>query len=145
MRINDNGGSKKVRAALWIVQGMLALLFLFAGGMKLVAPIEELTRQGPVLPELFIRFIGVLETAGAVGLILPGVLRIRPRLTPLAAVGLMFVMTGATGATMAAGAGAGAFVPVVVGLLLAVVAYGRWQVAPHAESPRRVLALRHAA
>ena len=146
MRPNDNDGSRKVRAALWIVQGMLAALFLFAGGMKLVAPIEELTKQGPVLPELFIRFIGVLEVAGALGLILPGLLRIRPQLTPLAAAGLMFVMTGATGATLAGGAGAGALVPVVVGLLLAGVGYGRWRVAPIAESQRhRVPALRHAA
>ena len=57
--------------ALWIVQGLLALLFLFAGGMKLVMPIEALTEQTS-LPGLFVRFIGVAEVLGAIGLILPG-------------------------------------------------------------------------
>ena len=68
--------------ALWIVQALLALLFLFAGGMKLIMPIEEMTKQIP-LPGLFLRFIAVCEVLGALGLILPGLLRIRPGLTPL--------------------------------------------------------------
>ncbi len=61
---------------LWIVQGLLALLFLFAGGMKLVLPLEALTEQMPQ-PGLFLRFIGVAEVFGAIGLILPGLLGIR--------------------------------------------------------------------
>src|SRR5687768_14640236 len=80
---------------LWIVQGLLALLFLFAGGMKLVLPLEAL--QGPVvLPGWFVRFIGVAEVLGALGVILPGLLHIRPGLTPLAAAGLALLMIGAT-------------------------------------------------
>ena len=67
--------------ALWSVQGLLTLLFLFAGGMKLVLPLEALTAQMP-LPGLFVRFIGVAEVLGALGLILPALLRIRPGLTP---------------------------------------------------------------
>src|SRR6266566_2107385 len=59
--------------ALWIVQGLLALLFLFAGSMKLILPVEMMTAQMP-LPGLFLRFIGVAEVAGALGLILPGLL-----------------------------------------------------------------------
>src|SRR5437899_1748018 len=82
MRTTYNEGSRKAGALLWIVQGLLALVFLFAGGMKLVLPIEELTAQLP-LPGLFVRFIGLAETLGALGLILPGLLRIRPSLTPL--------------------------------------------------------------
>src|SRR5213596_64045 len=82
-------------AALWIVQSLLALLFFFAGGMKLVLPLEQLT--GPItLPGPLLRFIGVAEVLGALGLILPGLLRIRPGLTPLAAVGLVVIMIGAT-------------------------------------------------
>jgi hypothetical protein len=73
--------------ALWIVQGLLAVLFIFAGGMKLVVPIETLTQQTP-LPGLFVRFIGVAELLGGLGLVLPWLLRIRPFLTPLAAAGL---------------------------------------------------------
>jgi DoxX-like family len=111
--------------ALWIVQGLLALLFLFAGGMKLVLPLEALTEQTP-LPGLFVRFIGVAEVLGAIGLIVPGLLRIRPGLTPLAAVGLVIIMIGATVLTLAGGEVAAALIPLVVGLLLAFIAYYRW-------------------
>jgi hypothetical protein len=118
--------------ALWTVQGLLAALFLFAGGMKLVMPIESMTAQMPVaIPGAFLRFIGVAETLGALGLVLPGLLRIRPGLTPLAAAGLVIIMIGATGLTLATGMGVGAAViPLVVGILAAFVAYGRWRVAP---------------
>jgi hypothetical protein len=116
--------------ALWVVQGLLALLFLFAGGVKLVQPIEALTQQ-IAMPGLFLRFIGVAEVLGALGLILPGLLRIWPALTPLAAVGLMIIMIGATVLTLAIGLGAQALIPLVVGLLTAFVAYGRWRLVPH--------------
>ena len=116
--------------ALWIVQGVLALIFLFAGGMKLVLPLEKLTGSMP-LPGLFVRFIGVAEVLGATGLILPGLLRIRPGLTPLAATGLVIIMIGATVVTLAGGDVALALIPLVVGLLSAFVAYGRWRLRPH--------------
>src|SRR3990167_9415762 len=112
--------------ALWIVQGLLALIFLFAGGMKLVLPLEVLTAQMP-LPGLFVRFIGVAEVLGAIGLILPGLLRIRPGLTPLAAAGLAIILVGAMVVTVAGGDVALAVVPVVVGRLSAFVAYGRFR------------------
>jgi hypothetical protein len=116
-------------SALWIVQSLLALLFLFAGGMKLVLPLEKLA--GPItLPGPLLRFIGVAEVLGALGLILPGILRIRPGLTPLAAAGLVVIMIGATVLTLAAGAVAVALISLVVGLLAAFVAYGRWRLAP---------------
>jgi hypothetical protein len=111
--------------ALWIVQALLALIFLFAGGTKLILPIEALTQQMP-LPGLFVRFIGVAEVLGAIGLILPGLLRIRQGLTPLAATGLVLIMLGATGLTLVGGEVALALIPLVVGLLAAFVAYGRW-------------------
>jgi hypothetical protein len=120
--------------ALWIVQGLLALLFLFAGGMKLVLPVEALTEQMP-LPGLFVRFIGVVEVLGAIGLILPGLLRMQPGLTPLAAAGLVIIMIGATVLTLAGGEVAPALIPLVVGLLLGFVAYGRWRLAPPGSIP----------
>jgi hypothetical protein len=123
---------------LWIVQGLLALLFLSAGGMKLVLPLEAL--QGPVaLPGWFVRFIGVLEVLGALEVILPGLLHIRPGLTPLAAAGLALLMIGATVVTVAGGQLAPALMPVVVGLLAAFVAFGRWRVAPLHGSSRTIL------
>ncbi len=116
--------------ALWIVQGLLAALFLLAGGMKLVLPVEEMTKQIQ-LPGLFLRFIGVAEVLGAIGLVLPGLLRIRPGLTPLAAAGLVIIMIGATVVTLASGMLAPALISLVVGLLATLVAYGRWRLAPH--------------
>ena len=115
--------------ALWIVQGVVAAVFLFAGGMKLVLPLEAL--KGPVeVPGAFLRFIGVAEVLGAIGLILPSLLRIRPGLTPLAAAGLVIIMIGATVLTLATGEVAAALISAVVGLLAAFVAYGRWRLAP---------------
>jgi len=111
---------------LWVVQGLLASLFLFAGGMKLVMPLEGMA--GPVaLPGLLIRFVGVAEVLGAVGLILPGLLRIHAELTPVAAAGLVIIMIGATVITAMGGAIAPAVVPFIVGVLAASVAYGRAQ------------------
>jgi len=121
--------------ALWIVQGLLAAVFLFSGGMKLVLPLEKLA--GPIeLPGAFIRFIGVAEVLGGLGLILPGLLRIRPGLTPLAAAGLVIIMIGAIALGFMAGDFTMALIPLVVGLLAAFVAYGRWRLAPHRGSSR---------
>lgn len=118
---------------LWIVQVLLALLFIWAGGFKLALPAEQLS--GPpgsvVLPIAFLRFIGVCELLGGLGLILPSLLRIRPGLTPLAAAGLVIIMIGAVGITLAGGGSVGmASYPGVVGLLAGFVAYGRWRLAP---------------
>src|SRR6185369_4497847 len=121
--------SKRWNAALWIVQALLAALFLFAGSTKLILPIEVLTSMGSpnqiVLPGWFIRFIGVAEVLGGIGLILPRLLTIRPRLTALAAAGLVIIMIGATSLTFAADGFASALSPMVVGILAGGVAYGR--------------------
>jgi len=113
--------TKRMNYILWTVQWILALLFLFAGGFKLILPIAEMTRQMP-LPGLFLRFIGVAEVLGAAGLILPGLLRIRQWLTPLAAAGLVIIMVGATVLTYSQGQAA---MPLIVGLLAALIAWKR--------------------
>jgi DoxX-like protein len=92
-------------------------------------PIEEMTKQLP-MPGWFLRFIAVAEVLGALGLVLPGLLRIRPRLTPLAAAGLVVIMIGATVVSLMTGPPVLALIPLVVGLLAAFVAYGRWRLAP---------------
>jgi uncharacterized membrane protein len=126
--------------ALWIIQALLAVVFLFAGGTKLILSLETMVSMGPPnqipLPGWFIRFTGVVEVLGALGLILPGLLRIRPELTPLAAAGLVIVMIGAVAFTVASGEIASSLVPLVVGLLAAFVAYGRWRLAPVGERGR---------
>jgi uncharacterized membrane protein YphA (DoxX/SURF4 family) len=120
--------------ALWVVQILLAALFLFSGVMKLVLPLDKLA--GPVeFPGWFLRFIGVAETLGGIGLVLPAWLRIKPWLTPLAAVGLVVIMIGAVAITFTMGV-VPALIPLVVGLLAAFIAYGRSQLAPLSESSR---------
>ena len=117
--------------ALWIIQVLLSLLFLFAGATKFVMPVAEMNRQSPVvLPGLLLHFIGTCEILGASGLILPALLRIKPGLTPLAAAGLAIITLGATVITMKGGTIAMAVFPFVVCLLSIFVAYGRWRIAP---------------
>src|SRR5215207_3840251 len=113
-----------VKYALWIAQVLLALAFVFAGAVKLITPEETLTAWYP-FPALFIRFIGVCELLGAVGLILPGLLHVREELTPLAAAGLASIMAGAVVITLAVGGGTAAAMPLALGLLAVFVAYGR--------------------
>jgi hypothetical protein len=121
--------SRTANRLLWTAQTLLALLFLFAGIMKFVMSPEQM--QGPVTFSLgFIRFIGIAETLGALGLVLPGLTRIRTELTGLAASGLVIIMIGASTVTAASMGVAAAAFPFVVGLVAASVAYGRWQFAP---------------
>lgn len=115
--------------ALWIVQALLALLFLFAGGMKLVLPIEEMTKE-IAMPGWFLRFIGVAEVLGAIGLVFPWLLQLRPGLTPLAAAGLVIIMAGATVTTLMTDDVLMALFPLAVGVLATFVIYGRWWLAP---------------
>ena len=97
---------------------------------KLVLPIDAM-QQGPVhFSGAFLRFIGVVETLGALGLVLPGLLRIQEVLTPVAAAGLVVIMVGASVVTAASGPAAAALFPFVVGVLAASVAIGRARVSP---------------
>ena len=114
------------RIALWVVQGILAALFLFAGGFKLATPAADLARAAAPLSAGFLKFIGVCEVLGALGLVLPGIFRIRPGLTPLAAAGLVVIMVGAVAVTVITQGVAPAAFPLVVGVLASVVAAGRW-------------------
>ena len=116
--------TRKLNVVLWILQGLMAVLFVFAGWTKLVMPAEALA-AATGLPGWFMQFIGVTEALGGLGLLLPGIFRIRRELTPLAAAGLTIIMAGATVTSLAAGAGAGSAFPAVIGVLLVVVARGR--------------------
>jgi len=118
---------------LWTVQALLAALFLFAGGMKLVMPIEQLVEQSH-MSGAFLRFIGVVEVLGGLGLVLPGLTGIAPILTPLAAAGLVIVMIGATVVSLPGGV-LTALIPFVVGILAAWIAVSRWRFAPGRPTP----------
>ena len=126
-----------MNVALWIVQALLGALFIFAGGIKLVMSIEAM-QAGPIaLPGWFLRFIGVAELAGGLGLILPSLLRIKPGLTPLAAAGLVVIMIGATAIGVMTGPIALASIPLATGIAAAFVAYGRWRLVPLMERSSR--------
>ncbi|HWW84012.1 MAG TPA: DoxX family protein [Vicinamibacterales bacterium] len=114
----------KRNTGLWIVQGLLAAMFLLAGVPKPVMSAAQMTAPGPIqLPVAFIRFIGVCEILGAIAMILPGLTRIRPGLTPLAAGGLIIIMIGATVINIVNGMATFAMPTAVLGLM---AAYGRW-------------------
>ena len=116
--------------ALWILQILLGLLFLFSGSMKFVMSVAEMTKDMPSMPGWFLHFIGVMEILGGFGLILPSLLRIRPALTPLAAACLVIIMSGATAITLGTMGFGAAMLPLIVGILCVFVAYGRWRLAP---------------
>lgn len=131
--------SKTINVLLWIMQVMLALFFaLGSGAPKLLLPVEKLALPLE-LPQAMVQLIGVAEVLGALGLILPGLLRFRPGLTPLAAAGLVLVTIGVTVYQLAAGQVGSALFALVVGLLAACVAYGRWRLVPLASTQPSVL------
>ncbi len=116
---------------LWVIQVLLALFFLYGGAIKLVpsSPVPGAALLASLLsplPKLFVYFIGITEVLGALGLIFPVLLRILPILTPLAAVGLIIEMIGATLFVILFYGVAPVAFPVVTGLFLAFVAYGCW-------------------
>jgi uncharacterized membrane protein len=122
--------SKKLSIGLWTLQGFLALfLALASGAPKLLMPAEALPMPIP-LSQGFLYFIGVSEVLGALGLILPGVLRIRPGVTVLAAVGIVLLTVCAAVYQLMAAQPGNAVFALAIGALAAVVAYGRWKVAP---------------
>jgi uncharacterized membrane protein YphA (DoxX/SURF4 family) len=135
----STSSARTANRLLWTAQTLTALLFLFAGSTKFIMPVEKM-QQGPIVfPLAFLYFIGICECLGALGLILPGLTRIRTDLTPLAAAGLTIIMIGATTVSiLAMGVLAGIF-PAVVGVVTAWIAYGRTRVAALADAPRRVL------
>jgi len=116
---------------LWILQCLLGLLFIFSGVMKFVMSAAQMNEQAPVfLPGIFLHFIGVCEILGGIGLILPSLLRIEPRLTPLAATGLAIITAGATVITFMGPMKGMVILPFITCLLCIFVAYGRWRIAP---------------
>jgi putative oxidoreductase len=118
--------------ALWIAQVLLGVAFAMAGFMKLVSPIDELARNMSWVYEAraLVRFIGAAELLGALGLVLPSAMRIKPWLTPLAAVGLGVVMVLAMGFHATRGELETLPVNVALGGIAAFIAWGRWKKAP---------------
>jgi putative oxidoreductase len=120
---------------LWILQILLALVFLAHGLMFLAPPPDIAVLMNAMLPRWFQVFLGVAEVLAAVGLTLPGLTRILPGLVPAAAAGVMVVLASATVLHLVRSEFSSAAVTFVLLLLAAVVAHGRWRRLPIA--PRR--------
>jgi putative oxidoreductase len=123
-----------MNTVLWVAQLLLAAMFGFAGVLKSTQPIDVLVQNGLAwaaqLPVVMVRFIGVSELLGALGLILPAATRIRPQLTPLAALGLLTIMILAMAFHLSRGEAEALPVTLVLGGLAAFVAWGRTKKAP---------------
>ena len=138
---------KAMNAALWTAQGITAVMFLFAGSVRFTMPLDEIAAMMG-MPVAFIVFISVCEILGAIGVVLPGIVKVRTGLVPLAAAGLAIIMIGAVVLTLQGVGGADpvlALFPGVFGLIAAFVAYGRWQLLPHRNRSTQALILEPAA
>ena len=122
--------SRALNIALWILQVLLAVVYVAHGWMMVSPPAELVALMNEQLGEGFRLFIGVAELLAAAGLILPGVTRILPWLTALAAAGLMIVMGSATVLHITRGESGSAVTAAVLFVLVTIVAYTRWKVQP---------------
>lgn len=126
-----------MKTTVWIVSAVLALAFLVTGLSKLVTPAADLESMAQGVPVLLLRIAGAAEVLGALGLVLPAGSRVLPWLTPLAALGLVVTMVGATVTNFAIGEPALAVQTAVMGAAAAFVAWARrgsYAVVPRATS-----------
>src|SRR5215217_9156697 len=123
-------------SALWVLQVLMAILFFWHGQFSVFPPADMVAMINANIGEGLRVFIGVAEILAAIGLILPGLTRILPWLTALAAAGLMIVMSSATVFHIYRGETASAISAAVIFVLVSVIAYTRWKVAPIAARSR---------
>ena len=115
---------------VWILQSLLALVFLAHGLMMVFPPEAVAVQMNAALPRWFQLFIGTTEVLAAVGLTLPAITRVQPWLISASAVGLMIVMISATVFHLQRGEISSAIVTVVLLAMSTYVAYMRWRVMP---------------
>lgn len=118
---------------LWLGQVILALGFGVGGYGKMAWPMEQINASVPwasAVPEWLMRFIGVSELAGAIGLLLPAMTRIKPGLTPLAAAGLGLIMVLAAGFHLVRGEYFLIFINLIYLALALLIYWGRTKKSP---------------
>ncbi len=131
--MSNQKSSKTLNILLWIAQIILAIMFFIAGAIKATQPIEKLAIQLPWATQVsaeLVRFIGVSELLGAIGVILPALLRIKPNLTPLAGSGLALIMLFASVFHLLRGEILALPMTIVLGLIALFVAWGRFRKRP---------------
>jgi len=119
-----------MNVTLWLLQVLLAVAFFAHGWLFLFPPPQLVQLMNSAIAPAFRIFIGAAEVIAAVGLTVPGVTRIVPRLIPSAAAGLMIVMIGATILHTTRGELTSALTTAVLLVLVTFVAYMRWKVTP---------------
>ena len=120
--------SKALNIALWVVQGLLASSLLWAAWMKLLQPIEKLAAMWPwagQVPNSLVKFTGIVDLLGGLGLILPGLLKIKQRLTFFAAIGIIILMIVASIFHISRGEGALIIPNIIFAIMAGFVAWGR--------------------
>jgi uncharacterized membrane protein len=114
---------------LWIVQAILAAMFAMSGVAKVLQPKEKLVDKYPWMQDVSqatVRFIGVMELLGAIGLIVPAATGIAPVLTPIAATGLAVIMALGAGVHIRRKESSGVAITAVLLVLAVLVAWGRF-------------------
>jgi uncharacterized membrane protein YphA (DoxX/SURF4 family) len=129
----EKAPSKALNVGLWVAQVALGAMFGMGGLMKATAPIADLAQKlvwPGAVPELMVRFIGTAELLGGLGLLLPSLTRIKPRLTPLAALGLATIMLLALVFHITRGELQALPINLGLGAIAAFIAWGRGKAAP---------------
>ena len=124
---------KALHITLWIAQIILGGMFIMAGVMKSTQPIIDLSKSVPWtanVPSVLVRFIGVSEFLSGIGLVLPSLLRIKPILTPIAAIGILLIMVFAMVYHIVNGETNVIGINIAFGLVAAFIAWGRLKKAP---------------
>jgi uncharacterized membrane protein YphA (DoxX/SURF4 family) len=126
-----------MKAVLWVVSALVAIIFLLVGGLKLLSPAADLAKSAHGVPVTLLRVAGAAEVLGALGMILPAATRILPILTPVAAAGLALEMIGANITNIAVGAYSAIPMPAVLMVVSAGIAwlrFGRYAVPPRSRA-----------
>lgn len=129
----EKKNNKILNIALWVAQVLLAAMFLMAGIMKATQPIEELSQSMTWVNDFsagMVRFIGISELLGGIGLLLPALLRIKPIFTPLAALGLFIIMVLAFIYHISNAEYQALGINLILGAIAVFIAWGRYKKAP---------------
>lgn len=130
----DTSPSWVLQASLWIAQFLVAAMFLMGAVMKLTTPIDQLSQMMPwtgQVDPMLVYATGVFDGLGGIGILLPALTRIMPRLTVYAAVGCFALQACALAFHISRGEGMMMGpVNVLLGALAAFVVWGRWRAAP---------------
>jgi uncharacterized membrane protein YphA (DoxX/SURF4 family) len=128
-------GDRTMNSLLWVLQVLLAVVFVAHGWMFLSPPADMVAAMDASIPRALRLFIGVAEVLAAIGLTVPGFTRIRPWLVPLSAAGLMIVTICASILHVSRGEVSSAITTAILFALVTFVAYMRWRVRPIAPRP----------